>query len=420
VLGLRPHAPPPPKLFASPSVNKRLGTRDRSTSDASRAYPGNRSLAHSNRLNRPLIPDQVALVRPQPWPLLTTAVAGWALVALVSAGVAFGQSPSQLSIPPDHLLAAELLSLVLWVLLSVPGLALIRSMLRGRSAAARSLLSGLGVGLVCSLAFAVVEQQLLRLLVHPNQIRLATAILPDLEARILAFLAMVAVVRGRPLLAVGDPGPSIGRRSRSQPHRKVQPLITQLQSHFLFNTLNDAAELVHVDPDAADELITRLSEFVRAALPHTERGMASLGEELSFMQAYAEIQAVRLRDRLTVRWEVAPQTLDAAMPIFVWQPILENAFRYGATPETGGLTIEIGTRLEETDLVLWIRDEGPGLGDRRVASGGGIGLQNTRERLARLYGASGSIEVRTVEGGVLAVLRLPFSVQRDASAQVPR
>jgi two-component system, LytTR family, sensor kinase len=364
--------------------------------------------------------DQVSLVRPQPWPLLTTAVAGWLLVALVSAGVALGQSGGLRSIPPDHLLAVELLSLVLWVLLSVPGLALIRSMVGGRSAAARSLLSGLGVGLVCSLVFAAVEQQLLRLLVHPDQIRVATDILPDLDARILAFLGMVAVVRGRPLLAFGDPEPPAARRSRSPAGRKGQPLITQLQAHFLFNTLNDAAELVHVDPDAADELITRLSEFVRAALPHTERGLASLGEELSFMQAYTEIQAVRLRNRLTVRWEVAPQTLEAAVPIFIWQPILENAFRYGATPETGGLAIEIGTRLEETDLVLWIRDEGPGLGDRRVAGGGGIGVQNTRERLARLYGASGSIEVRTVGGGVLAVLRLPFSVHRAVSAQVPR
>ena len=96
--------------------------------------------------------------------------------------MALGQSRGQRSLPPDHLLAVELLSLVLWVLLSVPGLALIRAMVAGRSAAARSLLSGLGVGLVCSLLFAAVEQQLLRLLVHRNQIRLATAILPRMPS----------------------------------------------------------------------------------------------------------------------------------------------------------------------------------------------------------------------------------------------
>jgi hypothetical protein len=342
---------------------------------------------------------------------LTTAVVGWLLVAAVAAGAALSQTPRARMVPLDHLLTVELLSLGVWIGLTVPGLLLIRSMLRSRSAAARSLLSGLCVALACSVVFAMVEHVLLRLLVHPEQIRAATMILPDLDARILAFLGMVAVLRGKPLLAFRDEPARVATPSPSR--RRLHPLTTQLQSHFLFNSLNDAAELVRIDPEAADDLLTRLSEFLRGALLHTEKQVASLSTELEFIQAYIEIQAIRVRHHLSVRWKIAPETLDAGVPTFFWQPVLENAFRYGATPETGKLTIEIGARQEDSDLVFWVRDAGPGFRDSDSNSPG-IGLRNTRNRLARLYGARGTIEVPAQDRGALAVVRLPFSVLRRA------
>jgi signal transduction histidine kinase len=371
--------------------------------------------------------DQIFAVRPQPWPLLSTVVAVWVLVAIVSLGVALahGDGPVLERIPWDHLVALELMSLATWVALSLPGLALIRLPWGSRLHPIRGLFVATLIGLVFSLLFAAIERQLLALVTTPAQEAFAARILPELDARILGFLAMVALVRMTPVLARED-----RRRTPGQPEPHPAPngvplLVTQLQSHFLFNTLNDAAELVHVDPDAADEVITRLSEFLRAALVHTREEVVALGQEVSFIRAYIEIQAVRLKDRLGVTWDLADDTLEAEVPIFVWQPILENAFRYGVDAASGRVGLEIGSRREGTDLVLWIRDHGAGV-DRSAggqgnvsAPGQGIGLRNTRDRVTRLYGASGSLEVRTLTDGTLAVLRLPFAVFRTASSPAP-
>ena len=366
--------------------------------------------------------DLVSGIRHEPWPLLTTVVAVWGVVALVSLGVALGEGdgPRLETIPWDHLLAIELMSLTTWVVLSLPGLALLRELWTPPRHPILGLVAAALGGLVFSLIFNGLERQVLALVTTPAQETFAAMILPDLDARIVGFLAMVALVRVTPALAREE------RRHATAEGRPlaagVPPLVIQLQSHFLFNTLNDAAELVHVDPDAADDVITRLSEFLRAALVHTRHEVGTLGQELRFVRSYTEIQAVRLRDRLTVEWDIAPDTLEATVPVFIWQPILENAFRYGTDSATGRVAVEIGARREGTDLILWIRDSGTGGEEgshrRRLAAspGQGIGLRNTRDRVARLYGASGSVQVRTLEQGTIAVVRLPFVVDRNPSA----
>src|SRR5713101_3415809 len=320
----------------------------------------------------PMTDDQLSAVRPQPWPLLSTVVAVWVLVALVSLGVAMadGDGPGLERIPWDHLVALELLSLTTWVGLSLAGLALFRLPWVARSGPARGLVAAVVVGVTFSLVFALVERKLLHLVTSTTQEALAATILPDLDARILGFLAMVALVRVAPGLARPERPPRADEGSRPA-SGGVPTLVTQLQSHFLFNTLNDAAELVHVDPDAADEVITRLSEFLRGALVHTREEVVALGREVSFIRAYIEIQAVRLKDRLAVTWDLADDTLEAEVPIFVWQPILENAFRYGVDAASGRVGLEIGSRREGTDLVLWIRDHGPGL-DRSAGGQGNV------------------------------------------------
>ena len=371
--------------------------------------------------------EQVSAVRPEPWPLLATVLAVWLLVAFVSLGAALadGGGPRLERIPWDHLIALELMSLATWVALSLPGLALLRLPWGSRLKPIRGLFVATLLGLVFSLLFAAIERQLIALVATPAQEAFAAMILPELDARIVGFLAMVALVRVTPVLNGEDRRPVPAETKPQAANGGVPALVTQLQSHFLFNTLNDAAELVHVDPDAADDVITRLSEFLRAALVHTRHELGTLGQELRFVRAYTEIQAVRLQDRLTVEWDIAPDTLEATLPIFIWQPILENAFRYGTDSTTGRVALEIGARREGTDLVLWIRDSGPGInagpqGRPSVAAPGqGIGLRNTRERVARLYGGSGSVEVRTLEQGTIAVVRVPFAVDRDASAATP-
>jgi two-component system, LytTR family, sensor kinase len=208
-----------------------------------------------------------------------------------------------------------------------------------------------------------------------------------------------------------EEAPRAGAQGTGSEPSEALPLVTQLQTHFLLNVLNDAAELVHVDPDAADEVITAAGEFLRAALLHTGRALLGpLQQEVHFIRSYVAIQAVRHPDRLTMSCRLAPDVLEAVVPIFIWQPVVENAFRHGADRATGRVDIEIGARREGTELVLWVRDRGRGLDAGAGKPGHGVGLANTRARLAALYGTRGSLQLQTAEGGgALAEIRLPYS-----------
>jgi len=357
--------------------------------------------------------DETSGIRLDPWPLFTATVVAWVLVALASLAAALlhGRGPGLESMPWEVLVSLELLSLGVWVALSLPGLVGIRAAIRPvGSRSARVLVAMIG-GVVFSLLFAAIEPFVLRFVVHSSQIPFARSILPHFDTRIFAFVFMAAMVRSGPTPTRRPPITVIGTPRKPG----GSSLVTQLQSHFLFNSLNEAAELVHVDPDAADEFITRLSEFLRRALVHTGRELVPLRWEVEFIQAYIEVQASKLRGRVSVTWEIQEETLDAVVPIFVWQPLLENSFRYGADPTTGQLTLEIGADREGADLMLWIRDHGAGLGQHRPPNGHGIGLRNTRERMARLYGDDGWLQVRSLDAGVLALLRLPFCAVREAA-----
>ena len=208
-----------------------------------------------------------------------------------------------------------------------------------------------------------------------------------------------------------DEAPRAGAPGTGSEPSEAVPLVTQLQAHFLLNVLNDAAELVHVDPDAADDVITAAGEFLRAALLHTGRALLGpLRQELHFMRSYVGIQAVRRRDRLTASCHFAPDVLEAVVPIFIWQPVVENAFRHGADPATGRVDIEIGARREGEELVLWVRDRGRGLDAGAGKPGHGVGLANTRARLAAHYGTRASLRLHPAHGGgTLAEIRLPYS-----------
>lgn len=352
--------------------------------------------------------DELSGIRPDPWPLLTATVVGWLLVAVASLGSALmhGRGPGLERMPWEVLVSLELLSLALWVALGVPGLVGLQAVFDAVTSRTRRLVLAVVGGVAFSMLFAAIEPSVLRFVVHSSEIAYARSIFPDVDTRVFAFVIMAALVRGTAGFMARRETPAVVNTERGP---ASPSLVAQLHSHLLFNSLNDAAELVHVDPDAADEFITRLGEFLRRALAHSEQELVPLRWELEFIQAYIDVQAARLKGRVSVSWEIEPETLDAVVPIFVWQPLLENAFRYGADPVTGELKLEVGAEREGTDLVVWIRDHGRGLAASRPA-GHGIGLRNTRERVARLYGPDGSLQVRSLEAGVLALLRLPFSI----------
>jgi hypothetical protein len=237
----------------------------------------------------------------------------------------------------------------------------------------------------------------------------STLLTECVETRVLAFLAIVmlgwssryfALYRTRHL----DASELEARLAKTH----LQVLKMQLQPHFLFNTLNTIAELVHTDPEAADQMITRLGRLLRLSLDHASHQVVPLRQEADFLRVYADIEQVRFQDRLQMVWDLAAETLDAAVPTLLWQPVLENAIRHGVTPLAGRGRIVIASRREGEDLVLEIRDNGQGL-PPGGAPREGVGLRNVRERVAQLYGRRAQFSLApAVGGGTLATLRLPF------------
>jgi hypothetical protein len=251
--------------------------------------------------------------------------------------------------------------------------------------------------------------------------RFWTTVLTEcLETRLLAYLTITALgwsgryfglYRTRQLLA----SELEGRLARTH----LQVLKMQLQPHFLFNTLNTVAELVHTDPEAADQMITRLGRLLRLSLDHAGHQIVPLRQEIDFLRVYVEIEQVRFQDRLQVVWDLAPDTAEAAVPTLLWQPVVENAIRHGVTPLVGRGRIVIVSRREGDDLVLEIRDNGKGLPPGGMPREG-VGLRNIRERVAQLYGSRARFSLTSaVGGGTEATLRLPFTPWEGSHTPVP-
>lgn len=190
---------------------------------------------------------------------------------------------------------------------------------------------------------------------------------------------------------------------------RLQSLLRQLKPHFLFNALNGIASLMYTDVAAADRLLVRLSEVLRLTMTRSGAPFTLLREELAFLDKYLEIERIRFRDRLTVRTEIDPSTLDARIPSLILQPLVENALRHGIEPQPRAGVIVLRTYREGDDLVLSVVDNGAGLppgGPLRE----GIGLSNTRARLAETYGARHRFELTNQpEGGLNVTITIPFA-----------
>lgn len=188
-------------------------------------------------------------------------------------------------------------------------------------------------------------------------------------------------------------------------------LKSQLQPHFLFNTLHSITALMHTDVGAADRMMARLSDLLRMSLDSDEQ-ITTLNHELEFVGSYLEIEKIRFADRLKVVLDIAPDTLDAQVPHLLLQPLVENAVRHGISRLSSQGEILISAYRDGRSLDLQITDNGPGLsGSAEPSARSGIGLSATRERLRTLYGDDQSMEIKNVAaGGAEVSLRLPFSV----------
>jgi signal transduction histidine kinase len=190
---------------------------------------------------------------------------------------------------------------------------------------------------------------------------------------------------------------------------RLQALRAQLQPHFLFNTLNAITVLVRDRRGTmAVRMLDGLSDMLRQVLRSDQPHEIALRSELRLVEQYLAIEQVRFSDRLRVEFTIDADTLDAAVPSFILQPLVENALRHGLTENIDDAIVEIGARRQEDTLELWVRDNGAGITPEIRA---GVGLDNTRARLAALYGERAALTLSDDAGrGTIARVRLPWRV----------
>jgi two-component system LytT family sensor kinase len=203
---------------------------------------------------------------------------------------------------------------------------------------------------------------------------------------------------------------------------RLAVLRSQLNPHFLFNTLHAISVLIHDDPAGADAMIARLSDLLRYALEDREGEEIRLGEELKLTRHYLEILQIRFQGRLETTVSAGPDVDDALVPNLILQPLVENAMKHGVAKAGGRGRIEVDARRSGESLVLTVRDTGGGEnahGPAEIGSAGagtGVGLANVRARLQELYGPDQRLSLQPVPGGGMAAeIVLPF---RAASTPV--
>jgi two-component system, LytTR family, sensor kinase len=199
---------------------------------------------------------------------------------------------------------------------------------------------------------------------------------------------------------------------------KVEALKSQINPHFLFNTLTSVSSLIRSQPETARTVIQKLSGLLRKLMQSQEQ-FVSLREELTAIDEYLDIEVIRFGSRLSVRKSIAPDTLDVVVPSLLLQPLVENCIKHGFARKVGPGTITIRSRRERDLAVIEIEDDGLGISDDRLshALSSGIGLTNVNERLRVLYGAAGRLTITGSPGkGAMARVEIPFAALEEPVA----
>jgi two-component system LytT family sensor kinase len=191
---------------------------------------------------------------------------------------------------------------------------------------------------------------------------------------------------------------------------RVAALASQINPHFLFNTLTSISSLIRSEPETARTLIVKLSGLLRRLLRSQEH-FVTLREELEAIDEYLDIEAVRFGPKLTIEKQIDPASLDLVVPSMLLQPLVENSIKHGLSPKIGDGRILIRSTRQNGHSIIDIIDNGVGMtrADNTAAhaqpnrgsltAGSGIGLQNVNERLRVIYGANYQLQLDSVPGG---------------------
>ena len=211
----------------------------------------------------------------------------------------------------------------------------------------------------------------------------------------------------------------------------------QLNPHFLFNTLNSISTLVLLKQTApANAMLTRLSSFLRHTLVTEPGGKVTVEQEVEMLKLYLDIERMRFEDRLQTDFRIEPGAGEACIPSMLLQPLVENAIKYGVSPQEEGATISLIAQIAGSRLRVTVTDTGPGIHHTVRPEGGsqggipdgmlersrrttstGVGLANIRDRLAQAYGDDHRFEIRSPDSGGFTVnIEIPYEAAEDSAA----
>src|SRR5436190_8102132 len=360
------------------------------------------------------------------WRRAVLLFVAWTLVGLVFAAVSYGVALSQ-NDKRFGIAASLKLNLVLFYLWGVFSPLILRFCRRFRVEFRRLSIRNLAVHVPAIVLFAAVHETLLLAIlwsITPSaRGELATII--NYYARHFGYgfyidliIASLIVIGAHALLYYDDFRTSELQQSSLKAQlaqAQLRALKMQVHPHFLFNTLHSISSLVLEDPPKANSMIARLGDFLRLTLENSDQQLVSLQEETEFLRCYLDIEQVRFGDRLTLAFELEPQTLPAQVPHLILQPVVENAIQHAIAPRATRGHIKIEAKRLNSLLRLEVRDNGPGIISNSDLFGAeGVGLSNVRARLHQIYGSEFRFELMNArDGGLAVVMEIPFQREAD-------
>lgn len=335
-------------------------------------------------------------------------IAAWLSFATVMALASLNE------LPPGYLVQTKGL-LALLGLLTTAGLRRVYRSVPHRSFLVvfwASLVGACVAGVAWSVAYNPLQLLIVeRYLGRPMPIADSLSLLRRADERILVMFAWSLLYFGvKAYWTLQDERERVARAEAALAEAQLRALRYQLNPHFLFNALNAVSTLIVERRNReAEVMVSRLAEVLRVVLEGSAAAEVPLSTELDFIRQYLDIEQVRFGERLDVRYEVAPEVLTASVPSLILQPLVENAIRHAIAKRKDGGWIHIRAYPRASILHLAVADSGPGHPVRASLHRRGIGLSNTAERLAHLYGDKAALQLApSSDGTLVAMITLPM------------